>query len=160
MLHMLQADRSRSLAGNEPGWDQGDQEASGIWLATLLASRRQYLLILFVTALMLAASVIYLRMTPPTYTALVKVLFANPKAEYFQQQSILADSPLDRANSKISFRFSSPSGDRHCGDQSARETGRRSRFRCIGTAAAETVLATLRLALRLKAGAQTRSPTG
>lgn len=98
MLQMLQADRSRSLAGNETGWDQSEQGNLGDLVNYAFGLlRRQYLLILFVVALTVAASVIYLRMTPPTYTAQAKVLFANPKAEYFQQQSILADSPLDRA---------------------------------------------------------------
>ncbi len=98
MLHMLQADRSRSLAGNEPAWDQGEQGSLGDLVSYAFGFlRRQYLLILFVTALAVALSVIYLRITPPTYTGQAKVLFANPKAEYFQQQTILADSPLDRA---------------------------------------------------------------
>src|ERR1700754_2690975 len=98
MLHMLQTDRSRSLAGNEPSWDQGEQGSLSDLVSYAFGFlRRQYLLILFVAALAIAASVIYLRITPPTYTAKAKVLFVNPKTEYFQQQSILADSPLDRA---------------------------------------------------------------
>src|ERR1019366_10337140 len=59
--------------------------------------RRQYALILFVTLLALATSIIYLRMTPPTYTGRVNVLFGAPKAQFFQQQSIMADAPLDLA---------------------------------------------------------------
>jgi exopolysaccharide transport family protein len=95
---MLQADRSRSLAGNESAWDQGDQGGlSDLVNYAFGILRRQYLLILFVTALAVAASMIYLRVTPPTYTGRTKVLFVNPKTEYFQQQSILADSPLDRS---------------------------------------------------------------
>jgi exopolysaccharide transport family protein len=95
---MPQSDRSRSLAGNEAAWDQEEQVNLGDLVNYVFSFiRRQYLLILFVAALAVAASVIYLRITPPTYTAQAKVLFANPKAEYFQQQSILADSPLDRA---------------------------------------------------------------
>src|SRR5215467_12073024 len=99
MLQMLQDDRSRSLAGSESSWDQGEQGGGLSDLVSYAISflRRQYLLILFVAALAVAASVIYLRITPPTYTARAKVLFVNPKTEYFQQQSILADSPLDRA---------------------------------------------------------------
>lgn len=98
MLQMLQDDRSRSLAGNESSWDQGEQGGlSDLVTYAVSFLRRQYLLILFVAALAVAASVIYLRITPPTYTARAKVLFVNPKTEYFQQQSLLADSPLDRA---------------------------------------------------------------
>lgn len=97
MLQMLQDDRSRSLAGHESAWDQGEQGSLRDLVSYAFGFlRRQYLLILFVAALTVAASVIYLRITPPTYTGEAKVLFANPKAEYFQQQSILADSPLDK----------------------------------------------------------------
>jgi exopolysaccharide transport family protein len=38
----------------------------------------------------LSVSAIYLRITPPTYTAQVRVLFGNPKAQFVQQQSLLA----------------------------------------------------------------------
>jgi succinoglycan biosynthesis transport protein ExoP len=57
--------------------------------------RRQYLVIIFATMLALAASAIYLQITPPTYTAQVKVLFGNPKAQFIQQQSVLAEPPTD-----------------------------------------------------------------
>ena len=57
--------------------------------------RRQYALILFVTLLALATSVLYLRMTPPTYTGRVNVLFGAPKTQFFQQQSVMADAPID-----------------------------------------------------------------
>jgi exopolysaccharide transport family protein len=59
--------------------------------------RRQYAVILFAAALAVAVGVIYLRITPPTYTGQVKVLFGNPKAQFFQQQSVLAETPTDRA---------------------------------------------------------------
>ncbi len=38
-----------------------------------------------------------MRVTPPTYTGQVKVLFGNPKAQFVQQQSVLADMPIDNA---------------------------------------------------------------
>ena len=57
--------------------------------------RRQYALVLFVTLLALATSVLYLRITPPTYTGRVNVLFGAPKTQFFQQQSIMADTPID-----------------------------------------------------------------
>ena len=59
--------------------------------------RRQYALILFVTLLALATSILYLRMTPPTYTGRVNLLFNAPKAQFLQQQSIIPDVPLDIA---------------------------------------------------------------
>ena len=59
--------------------------------------RRQYAVIIFVTALALSAGAIYLRITPPTYTGQVKVLFGNPKGQFIQQQSMLGESPIDSA---------------------------------------------------------------
>src|SRR6202158_6031295 len=57
--------------------------------------RRQYLVIIFTAALALAASAIYLRITPPTYTGQVKVLFGNSKAQFVQQQSLLAETRME-----------------------------------------------------------------
>jgi exopolysaccharide transport family protein len=59
--------------------------------------RRQYSVVLFTSALTIAASVIYLKATPPTYTAQVKVLFGNPKVQFVQQQSLVPDTPIDLA---------------------------------------------------------------
>src|SRR3954471_11460564 len=59
--------------------------------------KRQYAVVIFVAALALAASAIYLRITPPTYTGQVKVLFGNAKAQFVQQQSMLAETPVDTA---------------------------------------------------------------
>jgi succinoglycan biosynthesis transport protein ExoP len=59
--------------------------------------RRQYSVVLFTSALTIAASAIYLKTTPPTYTAQVKVLFGNPKAQFVQQQSLVPDAPIDLA---------------------------------------------------------------
>lgn len=98
MLQMLQSDRSRGIAGSGAAQDRDDQGGlSELVNFALGLLRRQYVLILFVTVLALATSLIYLRMTPPTYTGQVKVLFGNSKPQFGQQQSILADSPLDRA---------------------------------------------------------------
>jgi succinoglycan biosynthesis transport protein ExoP len=57
--------------------------------------RRQYSVIIFAAVLSLAASAIYLRIAAPTYTAQVKVLFGNPKAQSIQQQSVLAEAIVD-----------------------------------------------------------------
>lgn len=99
MLHMLQTDRSRGILGSDTAQDQDDR-SGGIGELVNFAYgflRRQYLLILFVMALGVAGSLIYLQVTPPTYTGQVKVLFGNPKPQFGQQQTILADSPLDLA---------------------------------------------------------------
>lgn len=57
--------------------------------------RRQYLVILFTAALAIAASLLYLRLATPTYTAQVQILLANPRAQFVQQQSLLAEPPFD-----------------------------------------------------------------
>jgi polysaccharide biosynthesis transport protein len=57
--------------------------------------RRHYLVIVATTALSVAASVIVLKVAPPTYTAQVKVLLGNSKAPVVQPQSMLDDAPVD-----------------------------------------------------------------
>jgi polysaccharide biosynthesis transport protein len=92
--NMSQNDRTRaSLDGIIP-----QVEAGGIGNSIEFAIgflRRQYVVIIFTTALALATSIIYLRVTPPTYTAQVKVQFGNPNAQFVQQQSLVAEVPLD-----------------------------------------------------------------
>jgi succinoglycan biosynthesis transport protein ExoP len=95
MLQMLQSERSRAALENELAGDQGG--LGDLVNFTLGFLRRQYVLILFVTALAAVISLIYLRVTPPTYTAQVKVLFGSAKAQFVQQQAMLAESPLDVA---------------------------------------------------------------
>src|SRR6266478_780999 len=99
MLHsnMLPNDRTRALldsvAPREQAGENGIGEAVNFALGFL---RRQYWIIIFAAVLALATSAIYLRITPPVYTAEVKVLFGNPKAQFVQQQSVLAaDAPVD-----------------------------------------------------------------
>jgi exopolysaccharide transport family protein len=43
----------------------------------------------------LATSIIYLKTTPPTFTGKVKILFGNPKTQFVQQQSLVAEAPFD-----------------------------------------------------------------
>lgn len=57
--------------------------------------RRQYLVILVTAALATAASLLYLRVVPPTYAAQVQILLANPRPQFVQQQSILAEPAFD-----------------------------------------------------------------
>ncbi|MGX5734886.1 Wzz/FepE/Etk N-terminal domain-containing protein [Bosea thiooxidans] len=57
--------------------------------------RRRYAVIIFATAIAMALCVVYLRITPPTYTAQVKVLIGNPKAQFLQQQSLLSEPVFD-----------------------------------------------------------------
>lgn len=98
MLQMLQGERSRVVLENDLASDREGQGGPGDIINFALGFlRRQYALILFVTALAIAVSLLYLRTTPPTYTAQAKVLFGNPRAQFVQQQSILGESPLDVA---------------------------------------------------------------
>ena len=95
---MLQSNQRQSDLARAFGNAAPQPEGGGIDQLVIFALgflRRQYALILFVTMLALAASAIYLRTTPPTYTGRVNVLFGAPKAQFFQQQSIMADSPID-----------------------------------------------------------------
>ncbi|AMA56719.1 AAA family ATPase [Bradyrhizobium sp. CCGE-LA001] len=57
--------------------------------------RRQYLVILVTAALVIAISLLYLRLASPTYTAQVQILLANQRAQFVQQQSLLAEPPFD-----------------------------------------------------------------
>src|SRR3954451_8428061 len=91
--NMLQNDRSHALLDSTiPREEAGLGELVNFAFGFL---KRQYAVIIFVTALALAASAIYLRITPPTYTGQVKVLFGNPKAPFIQQQSVLAETGVD-----------------------------------------------------------------
>ena len=97
---MLQSNQRQSDLSRAFGNAAPQPEDGGIGQLVSFAFgflRRQYALILFVTVLALATSIIYLRMTPPTYTGRVNVLFGAPKAQFFQQQSIMADAPFDFA---------------------------------------------------------------
>src|ERR1700682_2205121 len=94
--NMLQTDRTRALLDSVIPLDQAEESGLGELVNFALGLlRRQYSVIIFTAALALAASAIYLRITPPTYTAQVKVLFGNPKAQFIQQQSVLAETPFD-----------------------------------------------------------------
>jgi exopolysaccharide transport family protein len=91
---MLPNDRTRAF--QDIATQREAPEGIGAVVNTALGFlKRQYLLILFVAALAVGASVIYVRITQPTYTARVKVLLENPRAPFLQQQSILAERPID-----------------------------------------------------------------
>ena len=57
--------------------------------------RRQFLVIILAAALAAGIALVYLRITPPTYTAQVQILLANTKAQFVQQQSLLAEPAFD-----------------------------------------------------------------
>ncbi|MFH0295884.1 polysaccharide biosynthesis tyrosine autokinase [Bradyrhizobium sp. 31Argb] len=93
--NMLQPDRLRAPAYNDVAESGGIGELINTALAFL---RRQYVVIILATVLGMAACLIYLRITPPTYTALVQVMLENSaKAQFIRQQSILAEPAFDRS---------------------------------------------------------------
>jgi polysaccharide biosynthesis transport protein len=95
---MLPNDRTRALLDSVMLRAQAEEGGLGQIVGFALGLlRRQYAVIIFATALALSASAIYLRITPPTYTGDVKVLFENPKAQFVQQQSLLAEAQFDNA---------------------------------------------------------------
>src|SRR5882757_5209857 len=94
--NILHNDRTRALLDTVMPREQAEEGGLGEIVNFALGFlRRQYSVVIFTAALALAASVIYLRIAPPTYTAQVKILFGNPKAQFVQQQSVLADTPVD-----------------------------------------------------------------
>lgn len=72
----------------EPGL--GDQVT-----AALQIIRRQYSIVLLLTLIGIVSGIIYLRITPPIYTAQAEILIDRGKSPFIQQQSILADIPVD-----------------------------------------------------------------
>jgi polysaccharide biosynthesis transport protein len=96
--NMLPNDRTRALLDSVMLREQAEEGGLGQIVGFSLGFlRRQYAVIIFTAALALSASAIYLRITPPTYTGDVKVLFGNPKAQFVQQQSLLAEAQFDNA---------------------------------------------------------------
>jgi exopolysaccharide transport family protein len=96
--NMLQNERTRPLLDSAMPGEQAEEGGLGELVNSALGFlRRQYSVIIFTAALAFASSAIYLRVTPPTYTGQVKVLFANPRAQFVPQQSMLAEAPLDGA---------------------------------------------------------------
>jgi polysaccharide biosynthesis transport protein len=94
--NILHSERTRALLDGMP--PQPEEGGLGQTVDFALGFlRRQYVVIIFTAALVTAASIIYLKVTPPTYTGQVKVLFGNPKAQFVQQQSVLAEMPIDNA---------------------------------------------------------------
>src|SRR6516225_1723036 len=106
---MLQSNMRQNHSARAPldGGPQAEENGVGELVGLALGFlRRQYLVIIFTAALALAASVIYLRITPPTYTAQVKVLFeGSQKTPFFQQQSVVADAPLDSSQLELQIQL-------------------------------------------------------
>jgi exopolysaccharide transport family protein len=66
---------------------------------------RQYVVILLLVLLGGMAGAIFLVVRPPTYLAHVKVLLGKQKPEFIQQQSLVADGPLDQTQMETQFQI-------------------------------------------------------
>jgi polysaccharide biosynthesis transport protein len=93
MLQSNMTDRLRAPAYDRETESGGMNEIVSGALAFL---RRQYVVIILATSLGMTLCLVYLRITPPTYTAQVQVLLENPRAQFVQQQSILAEPVFDQ----------------------------------------------------------------
>lgn len=92
----LQTDGARLPSTMQMRSDRQDGAGIGELIKLgLVFVRRQYLVIIFTTVLASAASLIYLRLVPPAYTAQVQVLFENPRAQFLQKQSLLSEPVVD-----------------------------------------------------------------
>jgi polysaccharide biosynthesis transport protein len=93
---MLQTNKPRPAVEHEPvlNEEMGLGEVVNFVWGFL---RRQYPVIVFCALLAVAMGVIYLRHTPPRYTAHATMIIDTRKGQVFQNQSILADAPIDLA---------------------------------------------------------------
>lgn len=94
--NLARTDRSRMALGSIEADQSSHQDGIGVVLNFVRGLlRRQYIIIIFSAALSLAAGIIYLRVTPPTYTARVQILLGNPKAQFIQLRSLVAEPAFD-----------------------------------------------------------------
>jgi polysaccharide biosynthesis transport protein len=94
--NMLQTDRNRMPLAGVAQSGSGEEAGIGQLISFGFAFlRRQYIVVLLTVALGIAAAVVYLRITPPTYTGSARILLANPKAQFVQQQSLLTEPAID-----------------------------------------------------------------
>lgn len=77
--------------------DLGFASPAHIYTSLLGIVRRQLPIILFVVALVAACGLVYLFTTPPSFTAMAKLVIDTRKVQLFQQQSVLGDVTLDSA---------------------------------------------------------------
>src|SRR6266436_193184 len=98
MLHLQSLPPLEPAGGLRPPADGLGQGGAGelvdLALGFLL---RQYLVILLLVLLAGVAGAIFLVVRPPTYTAQAKIIIGTQRPQFVQQQSLLADVPLDQA---------------------------------------------------------------
>src|SRR5437667_9405061 len=92
MLHNQRTSALLDGSLQEQGGENSGAELVNLALGFL---RRRYSVIIITTALAFAASIIFLRIAPPTYTEQLNVLIENSKAPFVQQQSVRDETPVD-----------------------------------------------------------------
>lgn len=91
-----QTDSSRATLGGAAPNDQPAGAGIGELINFAIGLlRRQYLVVVLTTALAMATCMVYLRITPPIYTAHVQVLLGSSRAQFIQQQSLFAEPVVD-----------------------------------------------------------------
>jgi len=94
--NLLQTDRACLPLNGQMQSDQTEDGGIGDLIKFgMTFLRRQYLMIAVTAVLSTAASMLYLRLAPPTYSAQVQVLLGNTRAQFVQQQSLLAEPAFD-----------------------------------------------------------------
>lgn len=94
--NLLQTDRTRLTLNGQNESDQLDSGGMGFLVKFAIAfARRQYLLVIVTAILSCAASVLYLTLASPVYTAQAQILLGNSRGQFVQQQSILAETAFD-----------------------------------------------------------------
>ena len=94
---MLQSQHSQPVRSIE---SVGEAEASPetfqfVYQSALDFIRRQYPVIAFTAAILIAMGLIYIFTTPPSYTATATMIIDTKKVQLFQQQSMFTDLPID-----------------------------------------------------------------
>jgi len=92
MLHNPNASALAYSPQHEQGWERN---SSGPFDLALGFLRRHYLVIAMTTALCLVASIIFIKVVPPTYSAQVKIIIGNAKPPVVQSQPTPDDTPID-----------------------------------------------------------------
>jgi polysaccharide biosynthesis transport protein len=96
--NLLQTDRTRlPLSGSAQSDQISDGGIGDLVKFAVVFLRRRYLMIIVTAALVSAATMLYLRFAPPTYTAQVQILLTSPQGQVVQQQSLVPQPVVDAA---------------------------------------------------------------
>jgi succinoglycan biosynthesis transport protein ExoP len=94
--NMLETDGPRPLPRGDEYNSRAEADGIGDAVHFVIGFvRRQYLVIITTALFMVAASILYLHIAPPIYTAQVQILLPNPRTGFVQQQSLVPDPAID-----------------------------------------------------------------